>query len=114
MVIDTVGFIRDLPTSLIAAFKSTLDEIVNSDLILHIKDISDSEFEVHSMEVCKVLEEIGVKKNDERIVEVFNKIDSIDMKLKNKLTIKNDKIYISAINGAGISNLKNLIERRII
>ena len=114
LVIDTVGFIRDLPTSLIAAFKSTLDEIVNSDLILHIKDISDSEFEIHSMEVCRVLEEIGIKKNDERIVEVFNKIDSIDTKFKNKFTIKNDKIYISAINGAGISNLKNLIERRII
>ena len=43
LLVDTVGFIRDLPTSLIAAFKSTLDEIVSSDLILHIRDISDDD-----------------------------------------------------------------------
>lgn len=114
LLVDTVGFIRDLPTSLIAAFKSTLDEIVSSDLILHIRDISDDDLEVQFYEVSKVLEEIGVKKNDERIIEVFNKIDSVERESNNGFIMKNNKIYISATNGVGISSLKNLIQKKVL
>ena len=114
LLVDTVGFIRDLPTSLIAAFKSTLDEIVSSDLILHIRDISDDDLEVQFYEVSKVLEEIGVKKNDERIIEVFNKIDSVERESNNGFIMENNKIYISATNGVGISSLKNLIQKKVL
>ena len=57
--IDTVGFIRDLPTTLIDAFKSTLDEIINSDLILHVRDISDSQYLIHKTEVQKFFQKLG-------------------------------------------------------
>ena len=56
--IDTVGFIRDLPTTLIDSFKSTLNEIINSDLILHVRDISDSEYFDQKNEVLRILEEM--------------------------------------------------------
>ena len=108
ILIDTVGFIRDLPTHLIAAFKSTLDEIISSDLILHVRDISENEKEIHANAVLKVLNELGVKNNDSRIIEVFNKIDLI----KNDLLFEN-KNYISAISGLGIGSLKKKIFERL-
>ncbi len=107
--IDTVGFIRDLPTTLIDAFKSTLDEIINSDLILHIRDISDSQCLVHKIEVLKILEEIGINRDDKRIVEVINKVDQIENKVKFHNVIDQKSIMISAKDGIGIDLLKNKI-----
>ncbi len=107
--IDTVGFIRDLPTTLIDAFKSTLDEIINSDLILHVRDISDSQYLNQKSEVLKILEEIGIEKNDERIIEVINKVDSVESNLKYHNFLNNKSIMISAKNGTGIDLLKNKI-----
>ena len=68
--VDTVGFIRDLPTTLIDAFKSTLDEIIYSDLILHVRDISSQYYLEQRNEVIKILHEIGIYDDDERIIEV--------------------------------------------
>lgn len=71
---DTVGFIRKLPTQLIESFKSTLDEVREADLLLHVVDISHSNFEEHIDSVNKILSEIDSK--DKPTIMVFNKIDA--------------------------------------
>ena len=111
VLVDTVGFIKSLPTNLIAAFKSTLDEIINSDLILHVIDISNPENLNQKKDVLKVLDELGINNNDKRIMDVINKIDLID-EYKNK-TFSNDTLSISSISGKGISLLKKKIYKEI-
>ena len=108
--VDTVGFIRDLPTNLIDAFKSTLDEIVNSDLILHIRDSSDDEYLLQKKDVLKILFELGIRDDDPRIMEVNNKIDLLEDNNKN---FKSNGIRISAISGEGISYLKSSISEKL-
>ena len=103
--IDTVGFIRDLPTSLIDAFKSTLDEIVNSDIILHVRDLSDDEYLLQKKEVLKILNEIGIKDDDKRIIEVNNKFDLVANEYR-KEQMGRENIITSALSGQGISNLR--------
>ena len=71
---DTVGFIRKLPTQLVDSFKSTLDEVREADLLLHIVDISHPDFEDHIEAVNQILQDI--KANDKPVIMVFNKIDS--------------------------------------
>ncbi|WP_302962772.1 GTPase HflX [uncultured Adlercreutzia sp.] len=75
-VTDTVGFIQKLPTTLVEAFKSTLDEITGADLILHVVDASSAEFEGQIDAVCDVLEQIGAESI--ATIEVFNKCDLLD------------------------------------
>ena len=75
---DTVGFIRKLPTQLIESFKSTLDEVREADLLIHVIDISHSNFEEHIESVNKILEEI--KSSDKKTIMVFNKIDVYEPK----------------------------------
>jgi GTP-binding protein HflX len=82
---DTVGFIRKLPTQLIESFKSTLDEVREADLLLHIVDISHADFEDHIEAVNKILADI--KSNDKPIIMVFNKIDAYK-----HLTIEEDDL----------------------
>lgn len=74
LVSDTVGFIRKLPTQLVESFKSTLDEVREADLLLHVVDISHSNFEEHIESVNQILDEIGAK--DKPTIMVFNKIDA--------------------------------------
>ena len=74
LISDTVGFIRKLPTQLVESFKSTLDEVREADLLLHVVDISHSNFEEHIASVNKILGEI--KSNDKPTIMVFNKIDA--------------------------------------
>ena len=106
LIVDTVGFIKSLPTTLIAAFKSTLDEIINSDIILHVRDISSQENLSQKIEVIKILNELGIEKHDHRIIDVINKIDLVETKVKYE-----DKNFtpISALSGHGINNLKKKI-----
>ena len=66
LFVDTVGFIRDLPTTLIDAFKSTLDEIIYSDVIIHVRDISSDYYLEQKNEVLKILQEIGISKDDKK------------------------------------------------
>tara|TARA_A100001035_G_C27512004_1_gene376827 strand:- start:12 stop:641 length:630 start_codon:yes stop_codon:yes gene_type:complete len=115
---DTVGFIRKLPTQLIESFKSTLDEIHEADLLLHIVDISHDCFENHINSVNLILKEIGC--SDKKIVLVFNKIDAyvpeiiekddlVTNKTSKHYTIKEwEKTWMSRINGKAyfISALK--------
>ena len=105
ILIDTVGFIRDLLINLISAFKSTLDEIFFSDLILHVRDISDKDFHNHADEVVKVLEEIEINSRDERIIEVFNKYDLLENELLTDSKI-NKKHFISALMVLELKNLE--------
>ena len=113
LFVDTVGFISDLPTTLVDAFKSTLDEIIYSDLILHIRDISNSNYLEQKKDVLKILREIGIDMNDARILDVINKVDLIksDRVLHN--SFDKNSIYISALKGNGIENLKKKIYERI-
>lgn len=110
--VDTVGFIRALPTGLIDAFKSTLDEIRNSDVILHIRDISNIEYLSQKNEVLKVLNELGIDEDDSRIIDVINKIDLIDKKQLTR-SISDKTIHISAIKGEGLENLIKKITKKI-
>ncbi len=82
---DTVGFIRKLPTQLIESFKSTLDEVREADLLLHVVDISHADFEDHIEAVNKIL--LDIKSNDKPIIMVFNKIDAYK-----HLTIEEDDL----------------------
>ena len=102
-----------MPTTLIDSFKSTLNEIINSDLILHVRDISDSEYLDQKNEVLRILEEIGVQKDDERIIEVINKTDLVKNKINHHNSLSEKSVMISAMNGSGIGELKNLIIKNL-
>ena len=105
---DTVGFIRKLPTQLIESFKSTLSEIEESDILLHIVDISHPNYQQHIDSVDIILNEINCG-NKETII-VFNKVDKLkNMSLKNSKT----KIYISAIEKLNFDFLKNTLYEKV-
>lgn len=108
---DTVGFISDLPTQLIEAFKATLEELIHSDCILHVRDISSNDFVRQSLIVYKILEELGITKLNKPIIEVWNKTDLINLSNQDKIQIKdkNDVVLISAKKNYGIEDLKNKI-----
>ena len=102
---DTVGFIRKLPANLIASFKSTLDEVRDADIILHIVDISDKYFEEHIHVVEETLKELGSDKKV--ILKVFNKIDLVSERDKISFVMNNyiNSIIVSAEKGINISSL---------
>lgn len=104
--IDTVGFISDLPTSLIESFKATLDDLKSADLLLHVVDINDRTFENKVFEVNKILVDIGA----EDIPQIFvkNKVDlakNIDFEINNVV----NSVNVSAKEGVGIELLKDLV-----
>ena len=111
LLTDTVGFINKLPHHLIKAFKSTLNEINYSDVILIVADISDSEHE-EQLEVAKsLISEMGA--TDKPIIIAYNKIDKIDEVLVDAAVKSNENenvVYISAVTGEGIDRLLNKIE----
>src|SRR5690606_13583942 len=73
---DTVGFISDLPPHLVAAFRATLEEVVEADLVIHLRDISDPDTTAHAGDVEEVLGSLGIDASDtQRVIEVWNKID---------------------------------------
>ena len=106
---DTIGFIRDLPPQLIKAFSSTLEDSIESDLLLHVIDISDPFVEEKIELVNSILDEIGAKQ--QRIL-VFNKIDLVEKEklaeLKKKFPEKNI-VRISVAKDLGIENLRNVL-----
>ena len=117
IVSDTVGFISDLPTELIAAFRSTLEEVLTSDVILHVRDISHPNTDSHSRDVLSILQRIGL---DEKIpvLEVWNKIDLHPENHKFQQTdniLNKRNIYpICAASGLGLDNLTNGIANIIL
>ena len=104
---DTVGFLRDLPPDLIAAFRATLEEVQEAALILHVSDISNPHHAEQDAEVEKVLDDLGVK-NTPRL-HVFNKIDQIDPEQLANLVRSNghneQKAFTSAATGVGLEDL---------
>jgi len=109
---DTVGFVRDLPHQLVEAFRSTLEEVGASDLILHVVDGSDPDPEGQLSAVRKVLSDIDAHKIPELVV--INKADAADPYVINRLKLhEKNSIVISALTGAGIPELIALIEQQL-
>jgi GTP-binding protein HflX len=106
---DTVGFIRDLPHSLVEAFKATLEEVVEADLLLHVIDASASDWECQVGNVHAVLEEIGARERP--TLEVYNKIDRLDRQagIERDAQGRPERVWVSAASGAGMSELREAI-----
>ncbi|HMB48772.1 MAG TPA: GTPase HflX, partial [Afifellaceae bacterium] len=124
---DTVGFISDLPTTLVAAFRATLEEVLEADLILHVRDIASPETEAQAEDVMQVLSELGISPNDERIIEVWNKIDLLDDNQQAALLQRAERssdgkerqqgaraIAVSAVTGQGVNGMLSAIENRLM
>lgn len=112
---DTVGFISDLPTELIAAFRATLEEIAEADIILHVRDISNPETTSQQQDVLSVL--AGMEKDgtldakwQSRMIDVLNKVDLLDIPVPSSGLIDADPVYVSAITGYGLDVLAQRIE----
>ncbi|MFL5259755.1 MAG: GTPase HflX [Hyphomicrobiales bacterium] len=114
---DTVGFISDLPTTLIAAFRATLEEVLSADVILHVRDISHLETEPQAADVASVLAELGIAREDPRIVEFWNKADLLDESQRDMRRAqahrRKDCILGSALTGDGLDALLATIEDRL-
>src|SRR5690606_12600006 len=113
---DTVGFISDLPTHLVAAFRATLEEVVEADLVIHLRDISDPDTKAQAEDVERILRDLGVDAQDEkRVLEVWNKVDLLDATARENMLEQKDRppIAVSAISGEGVVTLSSLIEERI-
>ncbi len=129
---DTVGFIRKLPTQLIESFKSTLDEVRESDVLIHVVDISNPNFEEHIRSVTNTLKELNVLEKPQ--ITVFNKIDlfsftkkddddltdwnfnNFDLNYWEKTWMKktnNNSVFISAINKKTLDKFKNLLHKKV-
>lgn len=106
---DTVGFISELPTTLVAAFRATLEEVTEADLILHIHDAADPDVAVQSRDVENVLRKLDIDpETDERIIDVWNKVDALAIDERNDLTnrINRDRGFaVSALKGTGLTEL---------
>jgi len=111
LVTDTVGFIRKLPTQLIESFKSTLNEITESDLLIHIADISHPNYEEHIDSVNEILGQID--SSDKPLILVYNKIDSLDNYSFIELNKSDKKEYISAEKKININQLKEKIFKQV-
>ncbi|HDQ26792.1 MAG TPA: GTPase HflX [bacterium] len=110
LISDTVGFIKKLPTYLVAAFRATLEEVSEADVILHVSDLTDPEAESHREVVRSILAELGVFEGKE-IIEVYNKLDLAADDRKKMIISRSPGIYISAKTGEGIGALTAAIEK---
>ena len=115
---DTVGFISDLPTTLIAAFRATLEEVLEADVILHVRDVAHAETEAQAADVTRVLDELGIDEmRRSQIIEVWNKLDLLegdDRQLRGAMAARRPgTVMVSAITGEGLAALLALIEDRL-
>lgn len=120
MLSDTVGFISNLPTQLVAAFRATLEEVLEADLILHVRDISHEDAEAQERDVDTVLRQLGVDSSGGRILEVWNKIDRFEPEQREELAniaARRDPdrpvFLVSAVSGEGVDDLLLAIEQRL-
>jgi GTP-binding protein HflX len=115
---DTVGFISDLPTMLVAAFRATLEEVIEANLILHVRDVSHGDAEAQLSDVEEVLKELGIDLAAGTVIEVWNKADRLSDaerdRLANLARRKTPQpLLVSALTGEGVDAIKQLIETRI-
>lgn len=112
---DTVGFISDLPTHLIAAFRATLEETLNADVIVHVIDASREDYDAQKQDVIDILKSLDIEyESDERIIELYNKTDQLSIDeiedLKRLEHYADNVISISALNGTGVDNFYERID----
>jgi GTP-binding protein HflX len=116
---DTVGFITDLPTTLVAAFRATLEEVLAADLVLHVRDISHPDAQAQKRDVEVVLDELGIDEaeREARLVEVSNKIDRLSPSELDERCAQAERgeghVLVSAREGTGMEALLTLIDRRL-
>jgi len=115
---DTVGFISDLPTHLVAAFRATLEEVTEADIVVHVRDASHPDSEAQRGDVLKVLSELGLDEpREDGLIEAMNKIDLVDpvtrASLGNQQRRNSHSIAVSATTGEGCEALLDLIDRRL-
>ena len=120
MLSDTVGFISNLPTQLVAAFRATLEEVLEADVILHVRDIAHEDAEAQQRDVDAVLRQLGIDPASGRILEVWNKIDRFSAEEREKLaniaarrSAEHPCLLVSAETGEGIAALLAAIEDRL-
>jgi len=112
VITDTVGFIRDLPTDLFSAFKATLEELYEADILLHVIDVSNRSFENHIAAVEKILEEIGI--SGKKTLRVFNKADRLEDKaLLGILCRRFQAVAVSALQPESLGPLLERLEEII-
>ena len=117
---DTVGFISDLPHELVAAFRATLEEVVEADLILHVRDVANPETDAQKADVEQVLKTILPELDHGKMVEVWNKIDLLDDDAKEVLLARaitdraaNKPMPVSAVSGEGITRLLSTVAQLV-
>jgi GTP-binding protein HflX len=117
---DTVGFISDLPTMLVAAFRATLEEVVEADVILHVRDATHEDTAAQAHDVEEVLRALDIDPDDHaRLIEVWNKIDRLDAEARTQLENvaarrgEDRPVLASALNGEGLDGLLDTIEARL-
>ncbi len=118
---DTVGFISDLPTMLVSAFRATLEEVIEADVILHVRDVSHEDADAQSADVEHILRELGIEPNDHRrLTEVWNKADLLSPERREGLLQASQAkpaderpALVSALTGEGVDELLSAIERRV-
>jgi len=114
---DTVGFISDLPTMLVAAFRATLEEVIEADVILHVRDVSHDDTEAQAADVAAILADLGIDPASRTLVEVWNKVDLLDAEgreeARNRAARGEDgrrPHFVSAVTGEGVPELLAAIE----
>lgn len=115
---DTVGFVSDLPTHLVAAFRATLEEVIEAELILHVRDIADPDSAAQAEDVYSILSQLGVAQDGHaNVVEIWNKIDLLDddalEAIRDTRTGEQSPLLLSAVTGEGVDGLLILVEDKI-
>jgi GTPase len=115
---DTVGFISDLPTDLVAAFRATLEEVQGADIVVHVRDISHPETEAQREDVHRVLADLGLQRVvDEGLIEVLNKVDLLAPEPKSVLANRAARdprtVLLSALTGEGCERLLDALDARL-
>jgi len=118
---DTVGFISELPTMLVAAFRATLEEVLEADVVLHVRDISHGDSDAQAADVAAILGELGIDaETDKRLIEVWNKIDLLEPDRRAQLVERarhraadHRPVPVSALGGEGMDALLEAIEIRL-
>ena len=113
---DTVGFISDLPTELVAAFRATLEEVLSADIIIHVRDIAHASSAEQATDVERTLEKLGVS-SEVPLLEVWNKIDELEEEARASVLIRAERqenvIAISALTGVGLQGLQTRISTQL-
>jgi GTP-binding protein HflX len=115
---DTVGFVSELPTQLVAAFHATLEEVIDADIIVHVRDIAHPDTEAQREDVVRVMAEIGAGGEEGApVIEAWNKIDLLDPETRAvreaEATRRDDVVLISALSGEGVDALARRLSDRL-